>query len=295
MVFHKSMEHRKLVFRGVRDECWNCLENLLEKTVRFACKGNECEEEAREVAKRILDSKFGPGAIPAFIATAFQREIKRISGNRDPFLLLKREEMRIAKSLAKDLRPYFGTTLYDLFSFSVLGNALDFFRQPSELKEDAKRGIYFAINHIPIVEQLVSQRPGKVMLLADNSGEVYFDLPLLKCFAHQGWEAFYVVKGGSAQNDLTMDDIRWAGIHSQYVQIVSHSADTVGIDLNEVSEEFLQLFSEADLIIGKGMGHYETMSHLRLKNPVLFLLKAKCQPVASSLAVKKDEFVAYLE
>ena len=44
------------------------------------------------------------------------------------------------------------------------------------------------------------------------------------------------------------------------------------------------------LIVAKGMGHFETMSHLADPR-VWFLLQAKCCPVAQALGVDLNAFV----
>ncbi len=268
---------------------------LIEKTVKLASVSQEMERRAREEALKILEEKFSPGAIPAFIATSFQEKIREITGNPDPFLELKREEMKTARLLAAYLEPEYAGRLDKLLAFSALGNALDFFRDPEELKKDGESGIRFCIDHIAEAERIILGSGGTVLLLADNAGELYFDFPLLKYLRQQGCNAMYVVKGGPVQNDLTIDDVKWAGYDGSDVPIVSHGASVVGIDLEKVSDHFRGLLNSATLVIGKGMGHFETMSHLELNPRILFLLKAKCQPVALSLGVDKDCFVALLK
>jgi len=55
------------------------------------------------------------------------------------------------------------------------------------------------------------------------------------------------------------------------------------------SEEFLELYHSADLIISKGQGNYEGLSNeLR---PIFFLLKAKCSVVARDIGVPQGSIV----
>ena len=67
-------------------------------------------------------------------------------------------------------------------------------------------------------------------------------------------------------------------------------ARTVGLDLDEASPGFRELYAAARLIVAKGMGHFETMSHLADPR-VWFLLQAKCAPVAQALGVDRNAFV----
>jgi uncharacterized protein with ATP-grasp and redox domains len=64
----------------------------------------------------------------------------------------------------------------------------------------------------------------------------------------------------------------------------------VGLDLNAVSPGFRKLYEDARLIVAKGMGHFETMSH-QSDPRVWFLLQAKCAPVAQALGVEVNAFV----
>jgi uncharacterized protein with ATP-grasp and redox domains len=56
-----------------------------------------------------------------------------------------------------------------------------------------------------------------------------------------------------------------------------------------VSPAFRELYDQAQIILAKGMGHFETMS--MLPDPRLyFLLQAKCRPVAEALGVPRGAF-----
>jgi uncharacterized protein with ATP-grasp and redox domains len=72
--------------------------------------------------------------------------------------------------------------------------------------------------------------------------------------------------------------------------VVDTGACTVGLDLDEVSSEFQNLYDKAQIILAKGMGHFETMSHLHDPR-IWFLLQAKCAPMARSLGVDRNTFV----
>jgi uncharacterized protein with ATP-grasp and redox domains len=106
----------------------------------------------------------------------------------------------------------------------------------------------------------------------------------------QGWQVLYVVKGGPIQNDLTREDLEKSDLKEALEPVVDTGARTVGLDLHEVSPEFQNLYNAARIILAKGMGHFETMSHLHDPR-IWFLLQAKCAPVARSLGVERNTFV----
>jgi damage-control phosphatase, subfamily I len=67
-----------------------------------------------------------------------------------------------------------------------------------------------------------------------------------------------------------------------------------GVLFSQASEEFKREFDSADLILAKGMGHYEARSKLAAEGRVFHCLVAKCEPVARSLQVPLGSFVAAL-
>ena len=132
--------------------------------------------------------------------------------------------------------------------------------------------------------------PGLLLYLADNAGEQFFDLPLVSSLRRRGWRVLYAVKAGPIQNDLTLEDLEASGLRYALEPVVDTGARTVGLELHGVSPGFRELYEAARLIVAKGMGHFETMSHL--SDPrVWFLLQAKCSPVAQALGVDVNTFV----
>ncbi len=67
----------------------------------------------------------------------------------------------------------------------------------------------------------------------------------------------------------------------------------MGIFLDDISPELQKKMKEVDLVISKGMGNFETISEFedKLKGRLVYLLRAKCAPVARSLGVEKGDLV----
>jgi hypothetical protein len=171
-----------------------------------------------------------------------------------------------------------------------VGNALDFFRAEAETTREMLAGVEFEINAVPDFRRELAGTPGLLLYLADNAGEQFFDRPLLSGLRRRGWRVVYAVKGGPIQNDLTLADLEASGLLAALEPVVDTGARTVGLELDGVSPGFRELYAAARLIVAKGMGHFETMSHL--SDPrVWFLLQAKCPPVAQALGVDLNAFV----
>jgi uncharacterized protein with ATP-grasp and redox domains len=93
----------------------------------------------------------------------------------------------------------------------------------------------------------------------------------------------FSVRGGPVINDALIEDAETVGI-TDIVKVISSGAALPGTCPSECSDEFLSYFNNADLIISKGQGNYETLSSVN-KN-IFFLLKIKCPVVAKSLSGK---------
>jgi hypothetical protein len=133
----------------------------------------------------------------------------------------------------------------------------------------------------------------RVLYLADNAGELYFDLPLVKWMKRFA-QVIYVVKPSPVQNDLTLKDVKRSGLEAEFGRIMSTGVASPGIVFSLASAQFKREFESADLVFAKGMGHYEALSELSPEERFFYCLKAKCQPVADSLGVPVNSYVAML-
>jgi hypothetical protein len=206
---------------------------------------------------------------------------------------MKKREMTLAKKLYSALRSQYKDELQGCLQLAAAANAIDFFREPGSIKEDIKKPVSFVIDNSEQFEAKL-KNAGKVLYLADNAGELYFDLPLVKRMK-QFAEIIYVVKPSPVQNDLTLKDVRKSGLEDELGKVISTGIASPGIVFPLASAQFKREFESADLIFAKGMGHYEALSELSPEARFFYCLKAKCQPVADSLGVPINSYVAMLQ
>jgi len=278
-----------------RPECHGCLVRLIEQATTLATEDPRLRRNAYLAAREILDGAFSSQATPARIATRFHQTIKDVTGNPDPFLSMKLKEMALAREIAGE-HEQDALTLRDAVRFALAGNALDFFRDHDTVRRELSKNIAamsLAVDDTDRLEEVLRLRVnGPVLYLTDNAGEQYFDLPLLRVLRGMGLRVVYAVKGGPVQNDLALADIDPAILPG-----LGEMADTgccaVGIDVAMSSPAFRDLLDASQLVIAKGMGHYETLDHLAGKE-VFLMLKAKCRPVAESVGVPEGAFTARL-
>ena len=89
-------------------------------------------------------------------------------------------------------------------------------------------------------------------------------------------------------NDALVEDAKECGI-AQRAKIISSGVDAPGTILKYCSEEFLEIYNKADLIISKGQGNYESLSQER--ENIYFFFRAKCSVVAQHAEVGLGDIV----
>lgn len=285
----------KLWVSPISDVCVNCLQRLVSLTVSEATQDESLRKKAIEAAHSIIEElRSAPSITPAQIANRFHQVIKRICHNDDPFRLKKIREMATARNLVEN-HPPLNKSLEELMVYSLKGNSIDFFRNVDELETLVQRIPEIAINDLPeIARTLESAKADRIIILADNAGEVYFDMPFMKALVSRGMEVYYAVKSAPVQNDLSMDDLIREGLLKELadagVRVISTGVDSVGLDYERTSPEFKEIYAQADIVIAKGMGHLETLGKAS-DNRLVFMFEAKCPTIAHTLGLKIGDFV----
>lgn len=272
-------------------ECYFCLERLVYQAAELASSDEAVRRIAVREGLQALGRSFSVEKVTIVVAAEIHDVIKRVTGNPDPYREMKKREIAAAKEVLAQLHVD-EDNFRSCLEFAVLGNSMDFFRPVDEVRIAADQGVKFVIDDSTEFEsKLWSAR--RLLYLADNVGEVFFDLPLVR-WLRRRVSVVYAVKEAPVQNDVTLDDVGWMGLEAELGEIVTTGTATPGIDMASASAEFRKEFSNADLVLAKGMGYWESLSELPAEGRVLYCLRAKCQPVANSLGVSVGSYVAKL-
>ncbi|MFC1489604.1 DUF89 domain-containing protein [Candidatus Latescibacterota bacterium] len=118
----------------------------------------------------------------------------------------------------------------------------------------------------------------KILYLGDNAGEIVFDRLLIEQLPRE--KITFVVRGTPVINDATLIDAHEIGL-TNIVKVIDNGSNAPGTIIGDSSPEFRALFENAELIIAKGQGNYESLSDT-YKN-IVFLLMAKCSVIARDI------------
>ena len=273
-----------------------CAECLLRQACEACDKAFNDWEERYETIVWVIDRLQNAfhDTVPELLATEIHQMVKSASST-DPYKDLKDETNAVFRSLAEEVKPEL-QTLKDKVLAAVLGNAIEaavpleahadsigYFSEP--LTEGLKQG--FAIDEFDKFETTLKEA-NNILYLTDNCGEIALDALLIEAIADMGKTIVISPKEQPILNDATVDDVEEMGL-GQYGAIIPHTQDMIGLTMEKMSDGFIEVWDNSDLIIAKGIGYYETLFGVR--SNIAFLLKAVCHPIARSLRVKKGDNV----
>jgi uncharacterized protein with ATP-grasp and redox domains len=224
---------------------------------------------------------------PPVLARHIRRRLCAMTGIDDPYREAKQLQNQMVLRLLPELRSKIESASDPLFMavrLAIAGNVIDLGVHAHVTEADVRQSIAHALAE-PIMgdwkaflEAVTSAK--RILYLADNAGEIVFDRLLIEQLTPD--RVTLAVRGTPVLNDATRSDACAAGLH-EMVQVIDNGSDVAGTLLRECSPEFLKYFSEADLILAKGQGNFETLSED--SRPLFFLFKAKCSVVATHAGV----------
>ena len=123
-----------------------------------------------------------------------------------------------------------------------------------------------------LMQDLTSAK--NMVLLTDNCGEIVLDKLLIRTIKSQfpDLQVHVIVRGGHALNDATMEDACQVGL-PDLVEVIGNGTCLQGTYLPDISKEARDLLEQADVILSKGQGNFESLQYCGLNIYYLFLCK----------------------
>lgn len=257
------------------------------------------EEDKTLAVEELLDfMACHKGGVPALVGTEREVIIKRRSGNPDPYRDLKVEENKVAKGLLPAARKFYSDSenkLEALVRIAAAANSMEFGVKGHNFENSMFGQIFGEVLEENLKGDLIEikkrlNRFYNVLYLTDNAGEVVFDLFVIEKLKKMGKNVVIASKSEPILNDVTADEL---GTMTE--NEVIPTGPVVGTTLDNISASALALLLSKDwLLISKGMGNFETISEFesRLKGRLIYILRAKCEPVAVAFGVPRGALVA---
>ena len=269
-------------------ECLPCFARQALQVARVAgCSPAQQMSVVKKVSAIIagLDMQLDPPANAEFV----YRAIAEITGNEDPYRLLKTESndqaLKIIPTLQQQIQGA-GGKLATIVRFTIAGNCIDYgaFASVDIFGAlEACQNNPLAVDHTAHLQERIDSlaKGAEVLYLADNSGEIVYDRLLVQYLFERGLKITLAVKDGPIINDALLEDALTAGL-DRFARIISNGSRCPGTVLPRCSEEFRRIFATADLVISKGQGNFESLSEE--SREIFFLLMIKCGVAAKHIA-----------
>ncbi len=130
------------------------------------------------------------------------------------------------------------------------------------------------------------EKAKKLVYLTDNCGEIVMDKLLINQIKHKypHLEIIVVVRGTEVINDATIEDAMQVGM-CDIAKVIPNGSDIAVTWLEEISEEAKAVLDQADVIISKGQGNFETLR--KCGRNIYYIFLCKCDLFANMFQVPK--------
>ncbi len=279
--------------------CSGCLIDQVYKAYRLLSPDSDVDEiieTQRKVMQLILNNR--NNTAPYYGKIVYESIANALNCD-DPYAAIKKEYNNIALSYESECIRIIESAenpLYAALLFSVMGNSIDFGTHhtidlKSEINNLKNNGLDDAV-----VQELLAKikTSSQILIVGDNCGEIVFDKILIsqlkKTYPNKHY--YYSVRGGPILNDATIEDAKYVGLDT--ICNIVKTSQAPGVIFEESSIMFKRIMKDADLIISKGQGNFESLVDFKLLNPtqsLYFLLKVKCKLMEMIFKKKQGEYI----
>lgn len=118
------------------------------------------------------------------------------------------------------------------------------------------------------------EHAGNFLLLADNCGEIVLDRLLIETLQkrYPRLSCAMMVRGGNVSNDVTPEDAAEVGVE-KVARVISNGTRIGGTDPEHIGPEARRALEEADVVLAKGQGNFESLCGSSYNVYYLFLCK----------------------
>ncbi len=265
----------------------DCIPCLLRQTLEAARLVSADPAVHEQLMREVLrwTAEMDLNQSPPAMAQRIHRRLRAITGQDDPYLEAKTRHNHLALELLPELRIEIqasGSPLLTAARMAIAGNMIDMGVNGNVTEADVRQAMRQALVEPFFGEQeqfrQAIDKARSILYLADNAGEIVFDRLLIEQIPPE--RVTLVVRGAPVINDATLADAQAVGL-TEIIDVVDNGSDAPGTLLEDCSPDFRRRFADADLIIAKGQGNFESLSHQ--PGNLFFLFKVKCLLVANHI------------
>lgn len=175
--------------------------------------------------------------------------------------------------------------------YAMVGNFIDFAAMDKVDIDELKQLIKDATERIVDIKEYNNFKKelddvSRMVYITDNAGEIVFDKIFIKIIKemYPDISIDVIVRGKPVYNDATIKDAEETGL-CNIANVLENGTDIPGTQLNNISKESKTAIDNADLIISKGQGNFETLFGCG-KN-VYYIFLCKCDLFTRRFNIEK--------
>jgi uncharacterized protein with ATP-grasp and redox domains len=259
--------------------CMCCLLGKQEKEIRKYAD----EEKKRQYMKELmlLVGNSGQEANAPWLASQIMKVHEKYFGKSESLRGQKVKYNRLVLEMQEELEGKIRAhkdPLCAALRYARVGNHIDFsaleevnpeeFAALFEREEDQIDGEVYA----KFCDELT--RAHHMVYITDNCGEIVLDKLVIRILKERfpKLQITAMVRGAEVVNDATMEDALETGLAGE-VTVVPNGDDVAGTILSRISGEALALINQADIVLAKGQGNFESLNGCGKNIYYLFLCK----------------------
>lgn len=239
------------------------------------------------LTKKLL--KFDFNHPPVVFGRTIYKTISQVSGVKDIFykekIAIEKYLLKFTASIKHNIEEA-KNPLYSAAKICCAGNAIDF---GAGKKPDIKnllrqiKKLKLKVNHFLIFREKL-KKANKLLIIGDNCGEILFDKLFVEEIVkyHPKLKIFYATRSSPVINDVLISDAKRVGLHT-LAKVISTGCDYPGIILSKSSLYFKSIYHQAEIIVSKGQGNFESLADRR--KHIFYLFQIKCLPVSDYLSL----------
>ena len=260
--------------------CIRCVMDRQEERVSGLGTEREQSDYLRGVARVIADAD--PEDSAPVLVERINHVYEKIFGSATDYAQVKKEFNALMLSLEPQIRKAMeqdGDALHAAMLFARAANYIDF-GMAGQVEKETLFSLLEAAAEEKMDERVYNEfladlrTARSLVYVTDNCGEIFCDRLVAEELQkrYPELDVTVMVRGRDALNDATMEDALMVGME-KVARIVDNGCGVAGTPLAYIGDEARKLLEEADVILAKGQGNYETMHGCGLNVYYSFLCK----------------------
>ena len=276
--------------------CISCILGKQEKLIRDFSD----EDKKSQYINRVLEilRKHGQTESSPWLAEKINQLYEECWGEGEDYTVTKQRYNQLLLSKEKEILSCINNSndcIRECIKYVSAGNYIDFSAVDNvnehtldELLQKVNEENISEIEYFNFKRDL--EQAKKLVYVTDNCGEILLDKIFIKCIEdkYPKLKITVIVRGQNVINDATREDAKQVGL-TDIVTCIGNGNGAPGTVIKLLSEEAKQALLEADMIISKGQGNFESLFGEGLNPYYIFL--CKCELFVRRFGLKQYESV----